>query len=472
MFSAVCKVQAAEDKPELFTGWQQPKVLLIFTGFMNGYVEPCGCAGLENMKGGLSRRHTFFKQLAQQNWNYIAIDAGNLNKGFGRQEEMKYTFVIDDALRLMKYGAAGLGNKELLFPTEFLIAYCIDVPGSPKRYTSANTAILQFATDCVAPFRVLEENGVKIGVVSVTSGALFKEINNPELLFEDPVKKITETLPLLEAEKCTKTVLILHCGIEETKKILSTFPGKFNFAVVSDTPAEPPLKPNFADGTMLIEVGEKGKFAVAVGLFDNPTEPLRYERVPLDSRFENSKEIFALMKIYQKQLMETGLDGLGVKPMQDRRFDAAGAFAGTNSCKDCHEPSYQIWRKSKHGEAWKSLCEVSKPPRNFDPECIACHVVGWNPKEFLPYQTGFLSEEKTPHLINVGCESCHGPCGNHVKAESGKDENLKITLRKEARLSLEGNIAKKTCINCHDGDNSPHFDFDTYWKKIIHKESD
>ena len=112
------------------------------------------------------------------------------------------------------------------------------------------------------------------------------------------------------------------------------------------------------------------------------------------------------------------------------------------------------------------------PPRDFDPECIACHVVGWNTTELLPYRGGFLSEQETPRLINVGCESCHGPGENHVRAESGSNEVLQASLRRAIRLPVEGGAAKRECLTCHDGDNSPLFDFDTYWQKIVHKEEE
>lgn len=456
----------------LFAGWSEPKLLLVFTGFMNGYVEPCGCAGMEQMKGGLSRRHTLFKQLEKKGWPVIAVDGGNLNKGFGNQEELKYSFVINEALRLMKYGAAGLGNRELLLPTEVLIAYSIDVPGDPKRYTSANTAILEFSSDCVAPFRVLEKNGMKIGVTSVVANSLLNEINNQDILHENAIKKLKEVLPALEAAKCDRTALIIFGTTGEVNEIIAAVPGKFDFILGSDTPAEPPLKPNKIGDSFLIEVGEKGKFAVVVGLFDDPKDSIRYQRIPLDSRFENSPEILDLMKLYQDQLRDTGLEGLGIKPIPDRRTEENGRFVGSKVCADCHEPSYRIWRKSKHAAAWRTLQETSKPERTHDPECIACHAVGWNPKEFLPYENGFMGVKKTPSLVDVGCESCHGPGENHVKAESGGDAALQARLRKAVRLPLEGNAARKACIECHDGDNSPHFDFETYWPKIEHWESE
>src|SRR5262245_30249499 len=44
--------RVAEPKT-LFEGWPKPAVALVLTGQQLGYIEPCGCSGLENQKGGL-----------------------------------------------------------------------------------------------------------------------------------------------------------------------------------------------------------------------------------------------------------------------------------------------------------------------------------------------------------------------------------------------------------------------------------
>ena len=454
---------------EYFVDWPKPKALLVFSGFIDGYVEPCGCAGLEQMKGGLSRRSTFLKELDKKGWPIIPIEAGNLNKGFGRQEEWKYNFVTDESLRLMKYEIVGLGNRELQFPTDVLILYCVDVPGSPRRYTSANVELLD-TPGCITPFRTQTMNGVKVGVISVIGKSMFGEINNQDVKQLDIVESLKEVLPVFDEEKCHQRVLIVHGSNAEFQTVLKAFPNNFDFALCSDGPAEPPAEPQWIGNTMHIDVGEKGKYTVAVGLFDDADTPMRYQRVALDSRFKNSPDVMQAMRFYQNELKKAGLNGLGIKAIPNRRAAENGTYVGSKTCADCHEPSQKVWQKSQHAQAWKSLAQTANPPRTFDPECIACHVVGWNPTEFLPYTSGFLGEKETPHLVDVGCESCHGPGERHVAAEKTADDDLKQKLRKAVRLPLEGNAAKKLCIECHDGDNSPHFDFDTYWPKIQHKE--
>ena len=77
----------------------------------------------------------------------------------------------------------------------------------------------------------------------------------------------------------------------------------------------------------------------------------------------------------------------------------------------------------------------------------------------------------------MGCENCHGPGSKHVAAENGdidaSDEDLQ-KYRLQMRLPLKE--ARKTCVQCHDLDNSPDFHekgaFEKYWKKIEHKGLD
>jgi hypothetical protein len=60
------------------------------------------------------------------------------------------------------------------------------------------------------------------------------------------------------------------------------------------------------------------------------------------------------------------------------------------------------------------------------------------------------------------CENCHGPGSRHVElAEAGEDnpgESVRLTKAN----------AKARCETCHDGDNSPDFEFEAYWKKVEH----
>jgi len=113
---------------------------------------------------------------------------------------------------------------------------------------------------------------------------------------------------------------------------------------------------------------------------------------------------------------------------------------------------------------------------------LSCHVTGWNPQEYFPYVTGFMNLEDTAHLVGNGCENCHGPGAAHVAAEMGEvdvDETEIERLRARMRMEIVENEGNKegqvlgavvnNCMECHDLDNSPDFDFQTFWPQIEHK---
>ena len=453
-----------------FVDWDDPDVVLVFTGMTNGYIEPCGCAGMDRM--GLSRRQSFLKTLRnEKDWNVVAIDTGQITTGFGVQEELKFDMAMN-AFQIMQYDAIGIGEGELRFPAYFLLTYTTPTSSStPSLFTSANIGVYGYHPTYTLPYKIIERGGKKICITSVVSNRDQQGNLDENILYSSPEKKLSELEKELNDASCDSYVLIVHGSEEEATRLGKKFPF-FNYILSSDTPSEPPAElKKLAPQQNLIEVGEKGKYAIVIGLYSNGD--VRYQRVALDSRYDSSKEITLLMKDYQSILKNLITSkgfkgGLGVNPAHSPRADLLGKYVGTKKCRSCHEDAWSKWAKSKHSTAWKSLKETAQPPRDFDPECIGCHVVGWDGLQHFPYIEGFQSEEKSPELLNVGCESCHGPGERHIAAELDDDETTQEKIRNSMRL---GDDVKNVCYSCHDGDNSPEFDFETYYPLISHEES-
>jgi len=452
----------------IFQGWPRPKLAMIVTGREDGYMEPCGCAGLDRMKGGLSRRHTMIESLGKKGWPVVCVDVGGLSKGYGPQAEIKFQRTVD-AMRKMGYEAIGFGLNDLQLPTAELVS----VAAEPSPFVSANVGLFGFDANLTARTKTVEAGGLKVGITAVLGKKYQAGINNQEIELASPEEALAQVLPPLK-KSCNLLVLLAFATKEESLALGQQFPD-FQLVVTAGGPAEPPKTPMQIPGTqsLLIEVGEKGMDAIVLGFYDDPANPLRYQRVPLDSRFAASPDMRRIMVAYQEQLKRLGFEGLGIRPVSHPQAEVNGPFVGSEKCKSCHEESYRVWKKSNHAKAWKTLVEAD-PPRNFDPECISCHVIGWHPTKYFPYRTGFLSEKKTPEMRDVGCESCHGPGGAHCDAEDGSDLALQEKLCEAVRVTKEEsqtNLAKM-CQNCHDLDNSPDFNFETYWPKVEHYEEE
>ena len=81
----------------IFVDWPKPKLALVITGNQEGYLEPCGCAGLDRMKGGMSRRYCALSPASRDKygWPVVGIDVGNIAKGFGKQAELKFQIAVN-----------------------------------------------------------------------------------------------------------------------------------------------------------------------------------------------------------------------------------------------------------------------------------------------------------------------------------------------------------------------------------------
>lgn len=456
----------------IFVDWPQPKLALVITGREDGYIEPCGCAGLDRMKGGLSRRHTMIEGLKKQGWPVLCIDVGGLSKGYGVQAELKFQITVD-AMKKMGYQAVGFSPNDLRLPVDSLVAVAADSKDNPSPFISANIGLLGFDAGITAPWRVVEVGGVRIGVTSVMGEKFAEGIAGDDIEIVAPEVALAQVMPELNKRSELK-ILLAYDTVENSIALSKRFP-EFAVVVTSEGPPSPPAKPTVIPETkaLLIEVGEKGMDAIVLGLYADENQPYRYQRVPLDSRFPASKDMKNLMIAYQDRLRTLGLAGLSIKPVTHPSREQNGEFVGSVACQSCHEESYEVWKRSGHAKAWDTLKQAD-PPRDADPECISCHVIGWHPTSHFPYLGGFLDERETPKMLDVGCESCHGPGGNHVKAEMGTDKDYQARMQKAVRVTKEEaeTQAEKACQNCHDLDNSPDFKFETYWPKVEHSESD
>ncbi|MCA9265729.1 MAG: hypothetical protein KDA60_17830 [Planctomycetales bacterium] len=465
-----------EPRRELFEGWQRPEVALFLTGRQHGYIEPCGCTGLENAKGGLSRRHFFLTQLRKSGWDVVPLDVGNQVERFGRQAELKFQ-TTTDILRAMQYQAVGFGPDDMRLSVDELLPSILGNGEDPPMFVSANVEILD--PELTPRFRVIQAGGKRIGVTSILGLVESRAINSDNVRVLNPTTALQQVLPKLQQSRCDLLVLLAHTDLDATRKLATQFP-MFHVIVTAGGAGEPTLDPEVVAGTQIIQVGTKGMYVGVVGVFNDNRTPLRYERVPLDGRFSDSDKVLELFAAYQQQLKVLGLSGLGLKPVPYPSAEPR-RFVGHAACADCHTEATAVFEDTDHAHATESIAKPSQRaaiPRHFDPECLSCHVTGWNPQEYFPYISGYLDYTASAELHSNGCENCHGPGSLHVAAENGdidvSEEKIE-QYREEMRLTLEQ--ARKTkCAECHDLDNSPDFHhdgaFEEYWEKVKHEGKD
>jgi len=227
---------------KIFENWPKPKLAIVISGQQNGYLEPCGCAGLANMKGGLMRRHTFPKQLRDPNefgWPAVlAIDLGNLVRRYGWQATQKYEMSAN-ALKTMGYDAVAFGPDDLRLGVDPLLLAANDNAG---RFVAANVALLNFEESPTVRYRVIERGGYKIGVTAVLGKKYQLKVSDDLITIKDPAAALAEVLPKLEQANCDLLILLSHATIDESKAFAAKFK-QFDVVVTAGGPDESPLEP-------------------------------------------------------------------------------------------------------------------------------------------------------------------------------------------------------------------------------------
>lgn len=167
--------------------------------------------------------------------------------------------------------------------------------------------------------------------------------------------------------------------------------------------------------------------------------------VGLSSKLPDNTTVRARISRYEKDAKKANLDALAkIKPIpltRDGNF-----YAGVNKCRMCHQPAYAFWKKHRHAKAWATLVNKNK---QFDLDCVGCHVVGWQ-------KPGGLWKLKKPdRLVNVQCESCHKHGGLHARTADKK--------------RIKRMVAEATCRQCHQGSHDPNFNYRQKLKLILGK---
>ncbi len=463
----------AEKNQKIAEGWPQPQAVIYVSGQQHGYIEPCGCTGLENQKGGLVRRDTLLTQLRERGWNLVPVDVGNqVRREVSRQPAIKFATTVD-AFETMGYQAATLGVDDLRLSSIELIQKAGSDELNPGIFVSANVTVI--APDFFPTHRIVESGGRRIGITGVLGAEYKDSLQISDVEISEPGESLAPVIKELRSENCDYIVLLAHASLDESKAIAQAVPG-IDLVVTAGGYGEPTLHPEKIEGSdaIMVQVGTKGMYGGIVGLFDDEQQPVRYQKIAISSQFEDSPRMLEAFAEYQQQLKSLGLEKLGVTPLS---HPTGRKFVGSEVCGDCHTSAFETWEGTPHVHATESIIAPNNDrggiARHHDPECISCHVTGWNDQKYYPYITGFLSPEETPHMMGSGCENCHGPGKDHVDAEYGDvevDNDTLLKLRAQMVLKLEH--AEQHCLTCHDLDNSPNFNFEDYWEQVKHYGKD
>ncbi len=149
------------------------------------------------------------------------------------------------------------------------------------------------------------------------------------------------------------------------------------------------------------------------------------------------------------------------KALGKKGYDRAMAsgkyrYVGNVKCRLCHREFFVGRKKDPHIYAYERLLATGYERNK---RCLGCHTTGFG----VP--SGFTSFEKTPKLVGVQCEGCHGPGSEHVRLHRDDASPFGVGIPQPLPSKTTGGkkeikggflagadrprIIKRMCLSCH-----------------------
>lgn len=436
LFPAVslCFLGCSQGKDKLETDSRKP-FSIFATCDTSGWIEPCGCAN--GQAGGLSRRATLMDELSGE-LESLRVSVGGAALGSKPYDQEKFNAIIDGEV-LMGCTVHNLGVAEI----------AMELPvRSDITFLSTNAS---FVASHVKPWVRTQVAGADVLVLGVVSPALTEKINaqNIDERVEDPQHAILNAIA--KQESPAEIVVVLgYLDSQELRELAENVP-EVDVIIGGKVPQS--IAPVQTGRTLLAAISNQGKFVARIELepqhASSNSTPENYtakaDLHEVHSEFAENERQIANLKSFRERLAK--FDFPASKTHFDSfiggRNDHDTSFVGASKCKECHESDWEIWERSGHAHAWQTLSENNA---YVDSDCQRCHTTGFGASG------GFINRQKSPNRIDVGCESCHGPGSKHLA---------------DPEVSTPW-LAADSCLMCHDHENSPEFEYESYWEQIAH----
>lgn len=457
---------------------------LWFTGSDDGYLDACGCD--DGLLGGLPRRATLLRFLKAGDREALVLSNGRLVAGAEPLDQMKILAIVQ-AMADMGYLALAVTERELALGRESLTNVAV-LLGSGDALLGTNLMDL-WREDTTARDPSASAEVLAAALPLPTVPALVRTVRGESLLVlsaislqraeryraADPLVQIVEPVRALQKQLTlhpqARSIVLAQMSEAEAQALAGALP-ELDLIIVQGPEHEdfPREEATTVGTTSIVTTGRKGKFLMSFR-FGGAGEIDEAKRHPIVDTLEKDRDIQDLLNsLYRERLFVE-------KPIEQyyaRREPAGGArYAGAEegSCASCHPKAWETWAKSKHAHAWQTLVDQDLPPQPeekksrqmhavWDPDCVRCHVTGFG--EVSGY-AGVERGRPEARLIDVGCESCHGPAGDHAERASQGDPRWPHPPIGK----IDDGGAEAMCMTCHDPDNSPHFVMKEYWAGLV-----
>jgi hypothetical protein len=415
---------------------QGPYLTVFATGDQVGEVTSCGCP--EEDYGGITHKAAFLDTLRSAGWDFLLLDAGDMTPGEGltAQNRLKIE-TLARSMATMGYEGIALGDWDLA-PGPEHVARLVGWLGQPVLATNYR---LPEGTPSERS-RVVQVRGKKVGLLAfldpglAATAAPWVHVDSWESA-RDEVKSL--------AKKTDLVVAVAHApDSAQVGRLASLFPeidlviGAHDGRVNEDI---------FRQGkSYVVGTPARGRYLTRVEIaFDSTgaVSKMASAFLPVLHDYGRRAKVDTLLAGYHREVRKLVMSDAYLAELSRTLMDPPVAFVGNDACASCHKSQIEQWKQTPHARAHETLIGQE---RDYEGECQRCHTTGFG------FRSGFVSPKTTPKLWNVGCESCHG--GGAVHVAQPKEPY--------------GEVIVDACLSCHDSENSPKFDYETYRPRIIH----
>jgi mono/diheme cytochrome c family protein len=405
------------------------KLQLVVSADTAGWITPCGCTS--NQSGGMLRRGSYLADLRKKDGSPVLYaDAGGAAGGNSAYHRVKFEAILTGEQRL-GVAAHNIGKSEATFGPAYLREIAAR---SAAPIISAN--VRDSAGQAVAPpAKIVSAGPRRVAFVGVLSPGFA----TAELKVSEPRAAILAAIAPLKGQY-DSLVVLAYLPRQELESLARSLP---EADAIVGGPTGQAMVPTKFGPTLLASSTNKGKFLARL---TSDAAGWTGDVVEMGPTLADQPEQQQVLTAYLKDLDQRDLPAsqTSLAPPTPAGAPADYRIAGSQACASCHAAEQEIWANSKHGHAWET---IKAKGFHVDSACQQCHTTGFA----LP--GGFESRKTTPALVNVGCETCHGPSQAHVISP------------KTARTTF---AAADQCVRCHDHENSPAFKYEVYWPRVRH----
>jgi hypothetical protein len=407
------------------------RVTLIYSGNLNGELEPCGCT-VEGDLGGIKRRTTMVDKLREEVPGLILVSTGGLLASEAPEDRLTGEYILK-GLQSLDYDAIGVQWRDLAFGTDFVATQQLP-------WVATNWLGHDFTKE-----RAIHRGPVMAVFFDWLDPKASPVLNKPgaKTLVDKRVDKLRQRLKEAKAHGAL-TLVATYLSLDEATQQLPMVDIDVLFIKSAYEKFGAPQK---VGSTLVLQPGSRGERLGRVDLTLNDrggVASYQQEVIALPKTVPDSPRMQAWYDAYNAAVKKAYEHTAAIRK---RQASGDSPYVGDEVCGTCHADQHKIWEKTKHSGAYGALLDVNKA---FDPACIKCHTVGFDKPG------GFIDSNVTAQLENVQCENCHGAGRKHAESKG-------IIPVENADWKPE-----QMCHQCHVPAHSPSFKFSEYWPRIKH----